>query len=41
MCDLCSEYGVQTVSVKIRSKRTEVQMCFRCLAQAQQEEGDK
>lgn len=29
MCDLCSEYGIQTVSV--RRNRKEIQVCFRCM----------
>ena len=29
MCDLCSNYGVQTVALKIKGKQTEV--CFDCI----------
>ena len=29
MCDLCSEYGVQTVSISKHGKQVEV--CFRCV----------
>ena len=29
MCERCSDYGVQTVSVEVDNK--EIQVCFRCL----------
>lgn len=32
MCDLCFEYGVQTVSTK--SKGEQIEVCFRCMEEA-------
>ena len=29
MCDICSDYGVQTTSVRKNSK--EIEVCFKCL----------
>jgi len=29
MCDLCSDYGVQTVSIK--RNRRQIEVCFRCI----------